>query len=311
MKILFIGECMAEFRQGEAGVWHQAFAGDVFNTAVYMKRISEECEVAFASVLGRDMFSQDLRHYCEQSRLDTRWLKSHESRSCGVYFIQTDTAGERQFTYYRENSAARTLLDTFSDNDFSAIAEQVDWVFLSGISLAILSANDRSRLLEKLTDLRRQGVKLVFDTNFRPVLWESRDKAKTDIYAFMESCDLVFAGREDMASLLGREDITSQEVADLLAPLCIPELVIKAGADHVMRLTQSERQHFPVEPVGSVVDTTAAGDSFNAGYLSALLAGQPPEQRVAKGQTLAASVIQHPGAIIPVNVTPAVSSVHT
>jgi len=52
-------------------------------------------------------------------------------------------------------------------------------------------------------------------------------------------------------------------------------------------------------PVRRVVDTTAAGDAFNAAYLAARYQGLDCEQAAARGHQLAAEVIQFPGAIIP------------
>ncbi len=49
----------------------------------------------------------------------------------------------------------------------------------------------------------------------------------------------------------------------------------------------------------SPVDTTAAGDSFAAGYLAARLRGEAPAAAARAGHRLAAVVITHPGAIIP------------
>ena len=55
----------------------------------------------------------------------------------------------------------------------------------------------------------------------------------------------------------------------------------------------------------TVVDTTSAGDSFNAGYLAARLNGQPAVDAAKAGHRLASVVIQHRGAIIPVTAMPA------
>ena len=83
--------------------------------------------------------------------------------------------------------------------------------------------------------------------------------------------------------------------------LSIPEVVIKRGAaDTLVRQESSSKwESIPTLPVNQVIDTTAAGDSFAAGYLSRRLCGVSAKMAVIFGNALAARVIQHRGALIP------------
>jgi len=56
--------------------------------------------------------------------------------------------------------------------------------------------------------------------------------------------------------------------------------------------------------VPQVVDTTAAGDSFAGAYLATRLAGGSAEAAAAAGNRLAAVVVQHRGAVIPLEAMP-------
>jgi 2-dehydro-3-deoxygluconokinase len=61
--------------------------------------------------------------------------------------------------------------------------------------------------------------------------------------------------------------------------------------------------------VAKIVDTTAAGDSFNAGYLCGRLTGKDPGTAAAIGNQLAAIKIQHPGAIMARSAMPKLDAV--
>jgi 2-dehydro-3-deoxygluconokinase len=80
---------------------------------------------------------------------------------------------------------------------------------------------------------------------------------------------------------------------------------VKLGAEGCLAVKDTQQTLVRAPQVG-VVDTTSAGDSFNAGYLSARLAGQDPIAAAQAGHQLASTVIQYKGAIIPREAMPKV-----
>jgi len=144
MKVVCAGEAMIELSIDAPGR-QIGFAGDAFNTAVYMARGLAPGSVNFATVLGQDALSDRMLAYFARQGLGTGRIRRHPDRLPGIYSIALDSAGERSFAYWREQSAARTLFE-----DGFASLEGADLVYFSGVTLAILPPEIRAALLAYL-----------------------------------------------------------------------------------------------------------------------------------------------------------------
>ncbi|MFT6898808.1 MAG: 2-dehydro-3-deoxygluconokinase [Paraglaciecola sp.] len=295
-KVVLIGECMLELREGQDGVMHQSFAGDTYNTAVYQKRGFPEQDVCFMSAIGQDVVSDKLHHHCEQESVNTQYLSRQSELNPGIYLVQTDEVGERSFLYWRENSAARELM-RFVDEGMIESLFSSDLVFFSGISLAVIHPQDRDSFWAMLKRLKAQGVTIAFDPNYRARLWSSPEEAKEQFHQAYALSDILLPGIDDFSQLYGLTQLS--EILAFCQPYDINELVIKNGANSVYCQLGSKLVHLPISGVENVVDTTSAGDSFNGIYLGARLAGKEIEDAVNLAAKAAGIVIQYPGAIAP------------
>ena len=305
-KIAVIGECMIELSQKGAEV-SRGFGGDTLNTSVYIARQvdADALEVHYVTALGEDNFSQQMLDAWQQENVHTELTQRLEHRLPGLYYIETDSTGERTFYYWRNEAAARFWLESEQAQAICAQLAQFDYLYLSGISLAILNAASREKLMALLTQCRANGCKVIFDNNYRPRLWASREETQ-QVYQQMLACtDIAFLTLDDEDLLWGQKPV--EEVIHRTQAAGVREVVIKRGADSCLVSIQGEPMlEVPAVklPKEKVIDTTAAGDSFSAGYLAVRLTGGSAEDAAKRGHLTASTVIQYRGAIIPKEAMP-------
>lgn len=305
-KIAVIGECMIELSQKGAEV-SRGFGGDTLNTSVYIARQvnADDLEVHYVTALGEDNFSQQMLDAWQQENVHTELTQRLEHRLPGLYYIETDSTGERTFYYWRNEAAARFWLESDQAQAICSELAQFDYLYLSGISLAILNAASREKLMALLTQCRANGCKVIFDNNYRPRLWASREETQ-QVYQQMLACtDIAFLTLDDEDLLWGEKPV--EEVIHRTQAAGVREVVIKRGADSCLVAIQGESTlEVPAVklPKEKVIDTTAAGDSFSAGYLAVRLTGGSAEEAAKRGHLTASTVIQYRGAIIPKEAMP-------
>ena len=297
-RVAFIGECMIELQRRPSGDIKQAFAGDTLNAAVYLARLTSRDDVCveYVTAVGEDAFSQAMLDEWRREGVGTDRVRRLPDALPGLYFIETDERGERRFHYWRSESAARRC---FADLSVASVRERLsgfDWIYLSGISLAILPPGDRETLLRALDQCRSEGTRIAFDNNFRPRLWSDPDVARAVHRRILGMTDLALLTWEDEQQLFGFAG--PEDLFDAYADCATGELVVKRGPGSCLIKTDGDVIEVPAEPVAQVVDTTAAGDSFSAAYLAERLLGGSPRQAAHQGHRIAATVIQHRGALI-------------
>ena len=284
-RIACIGEAMIELslagKEAQVGV-----AGDTLNTAIYLCRASRELTVDYITCLGDDPLSARIANFISENGIGISQIKHTPHASPGLYAITTTVEGERSFTYWRSSSAARQL---FSDGDFSCL-ENYDAVYLSGISMAILPHSIRLGFLKWLN---QSLIEVIYDSNYRPNLWESITAAQEITSAFWSRADISLPSIDDEMLLFNE---TAVEVTTRFATSAKLG-ALKRGECGPLSLGTEVQQAYGC--ASKVVDTTAAGDSFNGGYLGSLLSGNSQADALMHGHNLAMTVIQHHGAIIP------------
>ena len=280
---------------GDARTFRLGFAGDTFNTAWYLAQISTQAEVAYFTAVGDDDLSSEMLEFMRASNISDAHVQITPNKTVGLYRIHV-SEGERSFTYWREASAARQLAN--DEKALNAAIEEADLIYFSGITIAILDEPSRNTLLKSLKKARARGKAIAFDPNLRPRLWRSNDEMTYMVTLAATLADLVLPSFDDEAEWFGDSD----PVATLYryAELGASKVVVKDGDNPVIFLSDAEHKEVLVPPIGVPEDTTAAGDSFNAGVLSGLIKGRDLHTSIQEGCALAGRVVQQSGALVPV-----------
>jgi 2-dehydro-3-deoxygluconokinase len=283
-------------RNAVTGEWRMGFAGDTANVAIYDARSG--ATVGFLSAVGADPYSAEMIAFLTSQGVDCRLMLTHPDRTPGLYAIRTDENGERSFTYWRDQSAVR---DFFALPDApAAISEagRAAMLYLSGITLSLFDAAGRAHVAQLARAVRARGGEVVFDGNYRPRGWADAAAARTAFATIAPLCSIVLPTFEDEAALFG--DTDPQDSIRRWHETGARLVVVKMGdAGALLSRHGGSAETILCPERKEPRDTTGAGDSFNAAFLSAMLAGEEPEAAVLAGHRLAGEVVMHPGAIIP------------
>lgn len=287
-----IGECMIELSQGAGDQLTRSYGGDTLNTAVYLARLGVKAD--YITALGDDPFSNEMVEAWKGEGIGTVHVSRVSGKLPGLYAIRTSKAGERSFYYWRENAAARMLLDLPETEAMLAALAGYDMIYLSGVTLSLYSADGRQRLIDALQRAREGSTRIAFDTNFRSQGWPVLDSARQVYRDMLAVADIVLASVDDLTPLFG-----ARMHGELIDRMTAREVVLKLATPGSVVRHDGVEDTVKAEPVSRVVDTTAAGDSFSAAYLAARLRGATPVEAAKAGHHLAGVVVGHRGAIIP------------
>jgi 2-dehydro-3-deoxygluconokinase len=290
VQIVSVGEVMIELIRAPDGRFDLGYAGDTFQTAIFLSRCG--AKVALATALGNDRYSEQALATASAEGVATNLVLRINDRIPGVSLVESDGRSGHHCEVWRETSPARQL---FELPGWDRIAEQLvtaKLVYFSGVTLSLYSNVGLGRMLAALEFGRERGAQVAFDSNWRYASWRGDDQRARAVFSeALKRSDIALPSFEDEARLWG--DSSPQATIERLLTFGLREIVVKNGARPALVHADGKTVEVPVPEELAVTDSRSAGSAFNAGYLAARLRKEDPETAAITGHRLAADTLRN------------------
>jgi len=291
MHIVSIGECMVELSSLKHGKYNLGFAGDTANTAIYLSRLG--AKTSYITALGKDNLSKKMIDYLKSENILTNNIICNNNKTLGLYLIENDKKGEREFFYWRSDSAAKTVFDNLDIIKFSKRIEDCDAIYFSGITLSIYNSKNIKKFYSLLKLLKRKKIKICMDFNIRLKNWVNINIANKIIKKFSLLCDIIFISNKDLYSL--KINSLKYFVINYSKNALI---IYRDGGGLIKVYNNNEFLCYKIKLEKKVVDATGCGDAFNASFLINYFKKNSLERSIKSAHKLGKKVAFTKGAII-------------
>lgn len=277
--------------------------GSPTNTAVGSARLG--LDAGLITRVGDDHFGRFLREELIREGVDTTGVKTDPERLTALAVLGIRDPDTFPLIFFRENCADMALS---KDDVDPALVARAGALLINGTHLSQPGVFDASFKAAEL--MKAQGGRVVFDIDYRPVLWGLTSKANGEdrfiasarvterLQQVLPLCDLIVGTEEEIHILGGDSDTVSalraiRSHTDAL-------LVCKRGADGCVAfpgeigdsLDQGVvSRGFPIE----VFNVLGAGDAFMAGFLRGWLRDMPLESCCEMANACGALVVSRHG----------------
>ncbi len=294
-----LGEILIDFIAEEIGslvsvsTFQKCPGGAPANVAVGIARLGVSC--GFIGKVAADLFGDYLISELAKNGVDTGGITRTHDASTALAFVTRSGKGERDFAFYRDSCA--DLLLTEDDLPLNWL-KHIRFFHFGGVSLT--QEPSRTATFRAVELAQKSSSTVSFDPNLRLELWQNDlEKCRKILGQILPKVDIFLPSEEELTILSN-----NQEIEDALAQthdlgpsiICLKRgalgslISVKTNSGEYSRFSQSP---FRVR----VVDSTGAGDGFNAGLIAGLANGLRLPEAVRYGTAVASRVITKKGAM--------------
>lgn len=298
-EVIGIGEVLIDFIATEpvsyieASTFRKFFGGAPMNTLVGISRLG--LRAGAVTVVGDDPFGWFLLRELERNGVDVSRVKVKRNvRTTLAFVVNEPGTGERTFIFYRSPWVRSTSVDSLSPED-------IDYHYISSakilhVSGFALSVNPTRRaVLSAMTHAREKGVMVSFDPTLRTDVWRSEKSVRAVYSKVLRLSNIATFSREEAGFIFGTED--AEKAADRALKYGVEIVGIKLGDKGALVKTKSGERVYVQAFKVKAIDTTGAGDGWNAGLLFGVIKGWDLEKCVKVANAVGALVVTKHGAI--------------
>lgn len=254
-RIYTLGEIVYDIILEDAQIKAGTPGGAMLNTAISLGRLG--FPVSLISELGQDALGNLIMNFLEKNNVDRQYIARHKELT-SISFAVLDKMKNASFQFYKyppQESLMQELPKPRSG----------DLLFFG----SFFSLQDRvfPHLFPFLEESRKKGACICFDPNIRRPHKEDMPNMQDKLHSLFSLTHIVRASHEDFETMF---DISSGPQAyQLVQQYSDAILIYTTGGQSVKLFSKDLTLTLPV-PALNPVSTIGAGDTFNAGLMSAL-----------------------------------------
>lgn len=249
--LLCIGEILADMIGEEKNgivTYERKAGGAPFNVACALNKFG--AEVKFVGSVGDDLIGRFLIKYASDLGMDTTYIHQNTDRNTTLAFVELNEEGDRDFCFYRKNTADYCMPEVTDQ-----LIKSADIVCIGSLMLADKKCVEYA--LDIIDRAHSMGKTVAFDVNYRTDIYRDKDSAVITYKKILAKADIVKFSEDEV------ETFTEEYVGSLCDKLVLITLG-KEGSEWRYNGKRGQVPTITVKPV----DTTGAGDAFFAGALS-------------------------------------------
>ena len=298
-EVIGLGEVLVDFISTEpvsyleASTFKKFFGGAPMNTLVGIVRLGSTAGAV--TVVGGDPFGQFLLEELKNNGVDVSRVRVKKNvRTTLAFVVNEPETGERVFTFYRGPWVRGTSVDALTpeDIDYDYISS-AKIIHVSGFALA--HNPTRKAILAAVMHAKKAGVKISFDPTLRLDVWRSERTIKRLYSRILKLSDIAAFSREEAEFTFGTR--SPDRAADKALKYGVEVVGLKLGKNGALVKTKDGRRIYAPAFKVKAIDTTGAGDGWNAGLLVGLLKDWDLEKCVKVANAVGALVVTKRGAI--------------